>query len=937
MAFTIAFNEVGGFWDVFQDGKRIGRGFAPIDAIRSATSGPDGASITSFDRSELLSSAADQEEQRQARERERTQAAQQSAAAATDSQKVLDDPTIRTATETSAASDKLNPDEKKRLDETANGRAAVQRESTAQTESGRSQSDNNEPSATVQRQTGIATSSSSVPANQKAKAGRPNPLDSYANYTYGLSLHIIPKDVYNSVANGGTEYVPRNTVLIASGGRSGEKFSFLEYFNKADFYIERLQLNTVVGLNSRSRSSNVVDLTFTVVEPIGMTLLNRLLLTAKKFNFFNWGQMPFMLQIDFFGNSDSGQAVKIDSQTKYLPIKIIDCKIKVGTKGSEYNFSAVPFSHQAFLESAASTPASFEVHADSVGNFFNYESGSDPSAASGTFAQRNAIETKINQFEDRSRDVIGEGGGSDVRIGRIGLQNARQERSDLLGNKTAWRVNSYAAALNSNQRQLVERKWQTIADEIYFDIHPDIAKAKLVFPDQNPTRTSSIKKSNEIEARRATLGPGSASIQTKDQALTINAGTSIIDVINFVIRNSEYITKQVQTEKESKASDSNSGPVKWFKVTCKVELLNYDHKRNVQGKKYTYYIRPYEYYNTKYPEAPKAIPNTWEKEYNYSYTGKNQSIIDFDLDFNAMFFTAMTAMREAKASFEPGPDDEAADPDSPNTSSKDKTRNTVSPLQIRPTTFHGTTQLVGGRNDNDNASANDLYNSIMTNSRGDMINVKLKIAGDPEFIKQDDLYFNPSTQSKEVSIDANNGSLIMDASEIFANLKFRIPTDINQTTGLMTFDTRNAAGEIIGDNVFNGIYKIVTVENSFERGNFTQNLDLVRLFGQEQTAQKDSNRQGENETSEEADAEEVGLELLNDSRVEYEPSQYATLGEPLIEMESPRPAPVVADAETVIKSQIEKLRDTVATAGESNIAENSNNQGESWVFDGYRG
>lgn len=56
MAYTIAFNEVGGFWEVFQDGRRISRGFSPIDAIRAAVEFggmPNDAAI----RSALLTSA----------------------------------------------------------------------------------------------------------------------------------------------------------------------------------------------------------------------------------------------------------------------------------------------------------------------------------------------------------------------------------------------------------------------------------------------------------------------------------------------------------------------------------------------------------------------------------------------------------------------------------------------------------------------------------------------------------------------------------------------------------------------------------------------------------------------------------------------------------------------------------------------------------------
>lgn len=935
MAFTISFNEVGGFWQVFQDGSLVGRGSAPIDAITAAISFRN-APITSADRSDLLASAAEQEEQRQAQERERTRIAQQSAA---DSQKVLNDPSVQKATETATGSTQLNADEQNRLTELGNGEPVALSESTGLTEPGQAQSDNNETTVS-QSPVRVSNANTAVPADQRSKAGRPNPLDAYTNYTYGISLHVIPRDVYNKLVDSPTKYVPTGTVLIASGGRSDEKFSFSDFFNRADFYFENLKLNTVIGMNSRTRSSNVVDLSFTIVEPIGMTLLNRLLLTARRYKISNWGQMPFMLQIDFFGNTDSGTVVKIQSQTKYIPIKLIDCKIKVSTRGSEYYCTAVPYSHQSYNESAASSPASFEVHSDSVGNFFNFEKGQDSSAGTGLFSARadiaKAAADNVRNAEDGIKQAEGVNG-NDARLFKLGRERAQQEQA--LVSATPWRINSYAAALNSNQLQLKEKKYQTVADEYYFVIDKEIAESKLVLPKpvDNPTRNSSIRRLDQADARRATLAASNATIVTKDQAIAINAGTSIIDVINLVIRNSAYITSQIQASGPNKVTQ-DSKPIKWYKITCKVKLKEFDTKRKVYGKIFTYFITKYEYYNTKYPETSKSLPSQWEKTYNYSYTGQNQSVIDFNLDFNTAFFTAMTAMRESESAIDPGPDenDDAKQFNSETSASGDNTQNSIQPNQYRPQTYISTTSFeTAGTNDKNNASANDLYNSIMTSSRGDMINVKLKIAGDPEFIKQDDIFFNPSTQSKTASIDQNNGSLIMDASEIFTYLNFRIPTDIDQNTGLVTFSTKNAQGQTLGDNVFNGIYKVITVENHFDRGAFTQSLDLVRLFGQEellgqQNSQNRSQRGEQTGRAEDADAEEAQLELLNNSTKEYRLSE-STLREPPITNETAAANPDTAtDAAT--DKNYQQLKTVAETAQEQGVDQTNN--GDNWVYGG---
>jgi hypothetical protein len=102
----------------------------------------------------------------------------------------------------------------------------------------------------------------------------PNVLHSYASYTYGLSLALLTEIEYNLIQEKG-EYKP-NRVLIASAGRYNNipgpsQFIRSPYF-KEDFYFDGFKLNTVVGLNAESRSTNAIKYDFTLIEPYGFTL-----------------------------------------------------------------------------------------------------------------------------------------------------------------------------------------------------------------------------------------------------------------------------------------------------------------------------------------------------------------------------------------------------------------------------------------------------------------------------------------------------------------------------------------------------------------------------------------------------------------------------------------------------------------------------------------
>ena len=49
--------------------------------------------------------------------------------------------------------------------------------------------------------------------------------------------------------------------------------------------------------------------------------------------------------------------------------------------------------------------------------------------------------------------------------------------------------------------------------------------------------------------------------------------------------------------------------------------------------------------------------------------------------------------------------------------------------------------------------------------------------------------------------------------------------DFDPVKGLAVYDS-------VDQSVFSGVYKIITVENEFSRGQFTQSLNLIRLFDQ---------------------------------------------------------------------------------------------------------
>lgn len=660
-----------------------------------------------------------------------------------------------------------------------------------------------------------------------------NILHNFASYTYSISLHAIPMQKYNEIITGKTHYhTSDNTVLIASGGRNNNDFSRNKNFIE-DFYFDELKMTTVVGLNSRSRNTNAIDLNFTLIEPYGFTFINRLLKVAAEAGAKTWFDLPFMIQLEFFGNNDIGDIVHpIPGTTKRIPIKIIGCKSKVSGKGSEYQIQAVPYTHTAFTESMASTPAALKVQATTLKDFFSL------SQSAGEAANITKFQTAGKERQEQiSKEIEAErkNNANSTRVAE--LEKQKSSIGQDISN-TGFLVYSYAAALESYQLQLKESKNIMYPDRYSFVFEnteeaKKMANSKIVFPKKTEIKTTpmvSINSPGGIAAIRAQAGLPVAGPDANTEVFSVNAGTSIIEVIDQAIRSSEYIRNQFpdpSTQIPANAdgqflADKFQKPIHWYKIVPVVELQKFDENLNRYSKKITYHIKTYTYYNSKFRDAPKAIPTSYSKRYNYMYTGLNKDVIDFSIDFDTMFYTAITADKSKS---------QTVKIQQQHQEKTDAGVDAITHVKVQTAVTHpvaGQASMPDPASvDNKSILINDFAAAAMSGSRGDMINVKLKIIGDPQLIKQDDIMYNPANSVARVSgtIDPVSNSVVYDAGEVFALLEFKTPTDYNETTGLMNFDNAEVS-------VFSGLYKIITVENEFRQGMFTQTLDLIRLFDQ---------------------------------------------------------------------------------------------------------
>lgn len=647
----------------------------------------------------------------------------------------------------------------------------------------------------------------------------PNRLHKYPHYTYGISLHLLSHDEYNSVVIN-QKYKPTN-VLVASAGRYGETMPRNKFFNE-DFYFDNLEMTTIIAPNDYSRNTNAIECNFTLIEPYGFTFIERLLKAAEDIQSKNYLDMPFLIQIDFFAMDDAGTIVgSVEELKKRIPVRIIKIDIKANGGGSTYVINTVPFGHSAYDTTTVSTPANFEIVASTVSNFFQSTEGTDAD----TFQQATRVQAD-NQRENTIETPL-----------------------------TKITSNSYGSAINEWYKALVASHKIGKADVYRFEFMPDpdtgedvIGKAKFVESTTNTPKetpmTDSAMKTNDIKMRRANTGDN-CSIYSTDQAIfSINYGTTIDKLLEYVIRSSSYIQDQIvmpdgmtQTEYHAKKLALKDKPLNWFRITPKVRTLGFDNIRKVEAREITYVVTPYKMYNIRSDLGPQGVQLFPVKAYNYLYTGKNDDVLDFDIQFNTVYFTQVTAYRDSMAELSPTAEsktNEYQDVNAPNfngqTPPKSIDSNSLMPGATKVIVQNSKSVATGSQATAKSVAASDLADSLMTSSQADMINLNLSIIGDPDFIKQDDIFYNtPPIISKTNLLGSdprllpNNGSLVMDTGGVYAQVIFRTPIDVNENTGLMEFDSATKR------SIFSGLYQIIQVKSKFTGGAFTQELQGVRM------------------------------------------------------------------------------------------------------------
>jgi hypothetical protein len=369
-------------------------------------------------------------------------------------------------------------------------------------------------------------------------------------------------------------------------------------------------------------------------------------------------------------------------------------------------------------------------------------------------------------------------------------------------------------ALNYWQQGLVKDGTYEIADQYEIQFVPaSMANARNKKPGNVDQSHTPLQQANTA---KTTLDPATNTVSVAGRALPVSRGTQIIQYIDQVLRGSTYVSEQQLyqnnelTQKTEKNPSGNDKPTAWYKISAQVTSLGVDTKRNDQAYKIVYIVSPYGINETRSQYFPQTRFRGVHKNYDYWFTGKNTSVLNYEQQLNNLYFAVISESINDRRQQVTNRDD-----------------------------LYNLSYGAGKKSWQTRSNQSDQYASGNTNEPGanladflytpdDFTSISLKIVGDPAWIPQGETSGGITENNFSFAAFNSDDGINFDAQEVAFSVVFNQPEDYNLDTGLMEVASnfKKENGEF-GRNYpqQQQVYKTATIRHTFSRGAFTQNLE----------------------------------------------------------------------------------------------------------------
>jgi len=703
-----------------------------------------------------------------------------------------------------------------------------------------------------------ASPSTVTPAQEQLANGaefKENILQAYDSSTYYMRLTMVNPALVE-------EFNPKNGIIIAETGTT------------TDIVIKDCTLNTIVGWSPKSQGAFASSGKMTLVEPLGVKFLDKLINAARALRIPNHTQARYYLEVGFTGRDyRTGDAVIIPSGPNE----------KMVQKSANDTF---PHIWSIFFNKV-------EMTISETGGVYDVDF-------------RNQLEAAQENTVENLKDVV-----------NVAANNLGDYFSGL------------AKALNDREENNVGIT-KFVKNEFNFVLDPKIANYK--FANFSPSEVSKAKNSQTKDGKNVpTFREGTGILGLIN---VIMSGTEDFQQMQKDKTGPSKKTNEgVATKKDKEQADVTADLNTFFRVQTWCECTEFDFFTKDYAKKLTYFIFPtltpqlvtpsehdaattgaYKEYITNQKKQALKNKGLLAKRYDYVYTGNNDSVISFKIQLTHSFFQAqppsdssfvsdasqlgakmdpnltpelLKNKQEVKKRWETNRTQIIELEKKGNGNSADANRLRKEQEQLKQAVIsteqemkrnalgevrifdvnggrasispklHYTddptakrvsdneldpqyivyrfleddvgTELTNGGIEGPNTKNRGAFAYMFNQLRqsGDLIQIKLDIVGDPYWFGRD----NKSLAHLKQNI-AGKQSMSADDSNILSKnyadyekgsnyfyIRIQGPADYDPATGYMKFDT---------NDVISGVYCVKTVTSNFSDGKFTQTIDAIK-------------------------------------------------------------------------------------------------------------
>lgn len=645
-----------------------------------------------------------------------------------------------------------------------------------------------------------------------------NPLHKFATYSWMWSLSVLSKDDTN---------FPNN---VMGNFRAG--ITVAEDMGSTDYHFDNVNIKSIISATTGIRGAHSLTWNFDIVEPYSMgNFLKDLDRASRALGYRNYADAGMMLSVKFDGYDDSGNASTVGPFC--FVVKLVNAKFTVSEAGSVYKCLAVAWNDQATFDETLTIKNNGSIKGRNVEEMLF--SGEDSLTSVVNEMENKQVEKGVQKEADQVYIVFPKTKTSAEEAAVLGTPSAGLTDNPVDWNKL-WESSRGTGSEGDDGKYSFDN-WQSDVQSyklgtsksahdqgatiygFYKDNLNEIGLSEIIkTPEDRESYGNTPEDNAAADEDRMRNDPSNVRLPGDSRKVEVYAGQKIINVIEEVILASKYGREYGIWKQGGKTP----GKVPWFRIQSYV--LNTDGPKETEsgrsGKIYIYRVIPYEASLNRF-SAPgsKGIGGTNpHREYNYIYTGKNNDILDLDLDFNYSFFVPIgndlgqleasrtqgvpSMQTDADPEITPKMASGSGGADEDGVSQTQKTASSPSKTTGSQLPQHPETQ--GNRN----------WHEILMNSQVDLLKLDMKIHGDPYYLTSSGCGNYIAAGSNNVTVDDQIEYI---QSEADIRINFETPFDMGTPWYQME------------QYKFTGMYQVLTIDSSFSKSEgFTQKLTCIR-------------------------------------------------------------------------------------------------------------